>query len=350
MAIVVRVLKARHGDCILVSHEGPGGVFNLLIDGGTSTTFRHGPRQRYAGALCNSLDELKAKGQRIDLAILTHIDDDHINGLIKAFEKPGYLGDMVKSIWFNSSRLITRHFDVPEIPENNIELLDDDPQTTVKQGKDLEELLDKMGCSRVPIIMEGQTHQAGPFTLKVLSPGRKQLEKLLHVWPPEVDAGKTSAHETDYHLTLQDIWSDDKFQSDTSVYNGSSIAFILEADDRRMLFLGDAHDGVVCESLRASGYSETNKIQLDLVKLSHHGSQYNTSSDLLGLLYSPIYIVSTDGSRHGLPNKRTVARIIKSTQGKVYFNYHHVVAPLLLAHEIEEYSSRLEVLEDEIRY
>lgn len=60
--------------------------------------------------------------------------------------------------------------------------------------------------------------------------------------------------------------------------------------------------------------------------------------------------MSTDGSKHGLPNKRTIARIIKSTQGNIYFNYDHVVAPLLLVHEIEEYSSRLEVLDDEIRF
>lgn len=350
MTIIVRVLKARHGDCILVSHEGEERVFNILIDGGTSTTFRHGTRQRYAGALCSTLDDLKAKGQRIDLAILTHIDDDHINGLIKAFEKPGYLGDMVKSIWFNSSRLITRYFEVPEIPQNNIELLDDDPQTSVKQGKDLEALLDEVGCVRAPLIMAGQTHKAGPFTLRVLSPGREQLEKLLHVWPCDVEPGQTSAHETDYHLTLQEIWSSDKFQSDTSVYNGSSVAFTLEAEGRRMLFLGDAHDKVVFDSLRACGYSETNKLRLDLVKLSHHGSQYNTSNDFLGLLDSPTYIVSTDGARHGLPNKRAVARVIKSTQGTVYFNYDHVIAPLLLNHEIEEYSSRLKVLDDEIRY
>lgn len=350
MTIIVRVLKARHGDCILISHEGEGGVFNLLVDGGTSSTFRHGSRQRYAGALCSTLDGLRANGQCIDLAILTHIDDDHINGLIRAFEKPGYLGDMVKSIWFNSSRLITRHFDVPEIPENNIELLDDDPHTSVKQGRELETLLDEVGCVRAPLVMAGQTHRVGPFTLKVLSPGREELEKLLHVWPCELDSGTTSTHDTDYHLTLQDIWSNDRFQGDTSVYNASSIAFTLEAEGRRMLFLGDAHDNVVCDSLRACGYSETNKIRLDLVKLSHHGSQYNTSSDFLNMLDSPAYIVSTDGTRHGLPNKRTVARVIKSTQATVYFNYDHVVSPLLLNCEVGEYSYRLKVLDDEIRY
>ncbi|MCD9114886.1 MBL fold metallo-hydrolase [Pseudomonas alliivorans] len=350
MAIVIRVLKANHGDCILVTHEGPSGVFNLLIDGGTSSTFRYGPRQRYKGALCETLDELKDKGQSVDLVILTHIDDDHIHGLIKAFEKPGYLAQMVKSIWFNSSRLITRHFNVPEIPGNNIELDGDSPETSVKQGKDLEELLDEIGCARAPLVMARQVYEVGPFKLKVLSPDRRQLEKLLHKWPADEDSGETSAHDNDYHLSLSDIWSDDKFESDSSIYNGSSIAFILEADGKSMLFLGDAHDEVVANNLRLSGCSEVNKLKLDLVKLSHHGSQYNTSSDFLSLLDSPVYIISTDGSKHGLPNKRTIARIIKSTNSKVIFNYGHVIAPLLLAHEVEGYSSRLEVLGDEIRF
>lgn len=350
MGIIVRILKANHGDCILVSHEGASSVFNILIDGGPSTTFRHGTRQRYSGALCNALDDLKEKGQHIDLAILTHIDDDHINGLIKAFERPGYLGKLVKSIWFNSSRLITRHFNVTEILENNILLADDSPQTSVQQGKELEILLDEIGCERAPLVMAGQVYEVGPFTLKVLSPERKQLERLLHKWPTEVESAETSSHGNDYHLSLSEIWAEDKFESDSSIYNGSSIAFILEADGKKMLFLGDAHDQVVTENLKSLCYSESNKLKLELVKISHHGSQYNTSNEFLSLLDSPCYVISTNGSKHGLPNKRTIARIIKSTSGKVLFNYKDVIAPLLLAHEIEGYSSRLEVLDDDIRF
>lgn len=82
----------------------------------------------------------------MDLVILTHIDDDHINGLIKAFEDTEYLPQLVKAIWFNSSRLITHHFKVPEISENNILLADDSPLTSVQQEKILKNCLMKFSA------------------------------------------------------------------------------------------------------------------------------------------------------------------------------------------------------------
>ncbi|PKQ81782.1 MBL fold metallo-hydrolase [Aeromonas sobria] len=348
MSVCVRILQANHGDCILVSHEGPLGVFNLLIDGGNAPTFRYGPRGRYAGALCHALDELKEKGQHIDLAILTHIDDDHIDGLKKAFEKTGYLGDMTKSIWFNSSRLITCYFKTAEIPENNIYLSDDTAQTSIKQGKEFEALLEEIGCRRESVIIAGKTHEIGPFTFKILSPDEEKLNKLLHKWPTETDSGVTSAHENDYSLSLEDIWKDDFFVSDKSVYNGSSIAFILEADGKAMLFLGDSHEDIIIRNLRALGYSEDNKLNAELVKISHHGSQYNTSVNFLSLINSPRHIISTNGLKHGLPNKRTIARILASSHGNIYFNYKSVIDNLLLPTEIDTYSSRFEAIEGEI--
>ena len=183
MSIKVRVLQANHGDCILVSHEGQDGVFNLLIDGGNSATFKRGAPARHKGALCALLDELKEKGQCIDLAILTHIDDDHIGGFLKAFKAPGYLSEMVKSIWFNSSRLITDYFNTPDIPENSVRLGIDSPDTSVQQGKSLEAVLDEVGCHRAPLIRAGQTIKSGPFTFEVLSPDENSLKKLLCIWP-----------------------------------------------------------------------------------------------------------------------------------------------------------------------
>ncbi|SEQ93590.1 Metal-dependent hydrolase, beta-lactamase superfamily II [Azotobacter beijerinckii] len=347
MGISVRILQANHGDCILVTHEAPDGVFNLLIDGGNAATFKYGSPPRNKGSLCIILDELKAKGQHIDLAILTHIDDDHIGGLLKAFKAPDYLSNMVKSIWFNSSRLITYHFNAPEIPENNVHLSSDSPETSVRQGRLFEALLDEIGCDRAPLVMAGQTIQNGPFTFTILSPDEEKLQKLLCVWPEEKSPAETSL-ATDYGLSFEEIWAKDSFETDTSIANGSSIAFILRANEKAMLFLGDAHDGVVVSTLRSLGYSAESKLSVDLVKVSHHGSEYNTSREFLELVESDRFIISSSGSIHGLPNKRAIARILAESEATIFFNYKKVIGQILLDHEQDVYSKRLVELAGEI--
>lgn len=348
MSITVRVLQANHGDSILVTHESTNGVFNVLIDGGDGATFKYGPRARYSGALCRTLDDLKVKKQNIDLAVLTHIDDDHIAGLIRAFEAPDYLREMVRSVWFNSSRLITDHFNVDAIPANDIYLNSDTPETTVTQGKELEALLNEIGCERASVIMAGQSHVKGPFIFTILSPDKASLEKLLHKWPSEIESGETSAHANDYALSLDEIWANDTFKCDGSPYNGSSIAFILESDGKRMLFLGDSHDEIVVRSLRELGFNEENRLEVELIKISHHGSERNTSVEFLSIVKAKRYVISTNGAKHGLPNKRTLARILASSEGIVCFNYSGVIPRMLLERELDEYASRLEVICGEI--
>ena len=343
MSIRVRVLQANHGDCILGTHEGPQGTFNLLSDGGNAGTFKYGPQDRMTGELCKLLDDLKVREQHLDLVILTHIDDDHIGGLLKALKSPVH-GQLVKSVWFNSSRLITDHFSVPEIPANDIYLLGSSPTTSVRQGQKFEELLDELGVERGHIVMAGQKIVKGPFTFNILSPNETQLSKLLCIWPVEKSSPNTSTDMTDYSMSLEQLWGDDSFESDTSIANGSSIAFMLQADDQRMLFLGDAYDTCTAESLKQLGYNEQNKLHLSLVKISHHGSQYNTSSDFLSMISATHYVISTNGARHGLPNKRTIARILAAGDGKICFNYPNVAVSMLLPNELHQYAGRLDVV------
>jgi beta-lactamase superfamily II metal-dependent hydrolase len=351
MTIRVRLLRANHGDCILVSHESADGTFNLLIDGGNPATFRHGPRLRYDGELCVVLDEIKKMNQVIDLAILTHIDDDHIGGLIRAFETSGYLQDLVKAIWFNSSKYVTDYFSHDEIPENDVRLSDVSPDTSAQQGKALEDLLEDIGCERRAIVKAGQVISQGPFTFRILSPNESDLRKLLRVWPYDGEAPETTGKETDHSLSFDEIWADDEFKEDVSFTNGSSIAFIAEADGKSMLFLGDAHDKTVVESLKSLDFSSEKKLSVDLVKISHHGSQHNTSTEFLEMIEAKKFLISTDGSRHGLPDKRTIARILSySEEGLIYFNYSCVIESLLLPSEISSYSCRLHSLTEKIEY
>lgn len=347
MSIRVRLLKANHGDCILVSHTSENETFNLLIDGGNGETFKFGPRHRYDGELCLALDEIKSNGQFIDLAIITHIDDDHIGGMLRAFETPGYLCEMVKSIWFNSSKNITDYFSHSKIIENNVHINHESPETSAKQGKDLEIVLDEIGCERIPIVMSGQVIEKGPFKFTILSPNESNLKKLLRVWPYEDVPAETAGAENDHSLSFEEIWAEDKFKKDYSPPNGSSIAFIAEANGRSMLFLGDAHDQTVVEGLQSLGYSKDFKLNVNFVKISHHGSEHNTSEHFLEMISADKYIISTNGLRHGLPDKRTIARILASTEsGRICFNYSSVIENLLLPSEIDTYSQRLQFCEE----
>ena len=107
--------------------------------------------------------------------------------------------------------------------------------------------------------------------------------------------------------------------------NGSSIAFILSAEGKRILFLGDAHPSVVLKGLNAQGYDKDSPLHVEMLKLSHHGSNANTHTDLLDAVRTDNFFVSTNGELHGHPGKRTLARILaKNAKANIFFNYEEV--------------------------
>jgi beta-lactamase superfamily II metal-dependent hydrolase len=108
MSTSIQFLHASHGDCIFLRHEQEGKIFNLLIDGGPGETF--GQLNGYAKPLRLLLEELKANGEVIDLAVITHVDDDHIGGVLAAMSYDDYLPSqrlnklMIKKMKWQESR------------------------------------------------------------------------------------------------------------------------------------------------------------------------------------------------------------------------------------------------------
>jgi beta-lactamase superfamily II metal-dependent hydrolase len=77
----------------------------------------------------------------------------------------------------------------------------------------------------------------------------------------------------------------ERFKPDTTEANGSSIAFLAEYDGRSALFTGDAHAPVLETSIRTLLRNRgRDKLTVGAFKLPHHGSKYNVSPALLGLL------------------------------------------------------------------
>jgi beta-lactamase superfamily II metal-dependent hydrolase len=300
-----------------------------LVDGGLSRTYIHKKRPQILKKL---LEKIKEANQRIDLLVLSHVDEDHIAGLLAGFKLGELLEELTDKVWFNSGKLIFEHFNQTPDETNLVDLgsnltgTDVDNQTSIGQGVKFEVFITAKGIWDHELIVAGQVHELFGIKFTMLSPNEDKLRKLLVKWEREKPDSLTSSTDTDYDSSFAALLENDQFENDTSIHNGSSIAFIFEYEDKRLLLTGDAHDEVIVENVRKLGFNENNPLLLDYVKLSHHGSKYNTSPEFLSIINCQHFIISTNANRHGLPNKRTLARIVAQfPNANLLFNYPDII-------------------------
>jgi beta-lactamase superfamily II metal-dependent hydrolase len=323
----IKILKAFNGDSIWLSFsDQKNSPRNVLIDGGVGETYltsKNRKGKREFGELKKVLDSIRQKHQKIDLLILTHIDDDHIGGILKWFQYDSEAFDLINKVWFNSGGLISETFKLEE--NRDLELYFDEDlseKTSIPQGKSFAEYIHEHKIWHRQIIRQGDPFKELGLDFKILSPDNQKLEKLLKEWKKKDPDLKTASKEDDYHLSIREHLDNDNYEEDKAIPNGSSIAFILEWNKLNFLFLGDAHPSVLIAGLQALGFSRTNNIKCELVKLSHHGSAGNTSPELLEYIECNNYIVSTNGNSHQHPHKQMLARLINENKDcTIWFNY-----------------------------
>ena len=67
---------------------------------------------------------------------------------------------------------------------------------------------------------------------------------------------------------------------------------------------------------------EEERRKISVLKLPHHGSRKNLSSDLLKLLECRTFLVSSNGKRFSHPNQESIARAIhRGGKPHIVFNY-----------------------------
>src|SRR5262245_51090046 len=90
----IELLPARHGDCLWIEYGKGRTVHRVLIDGGPVSTYPF---------LCQRIDKMPAGDRTFELIVLTHVDADHVEGLVRLFaDKP--LQFNVREVWFNGWR------------------------------------------------------------------------------------------------------------------------------------------------------------------------------------------------------------------------------------------------------
>jgi len=318
MGIRFEFLEAGNGDCILIStDEGT----NILIDGGIARTY-----DRELKPLLKR--EIRDRGLYLDLVVLTHYDDDHIAGLLKLLEYEtkelkNKKSTIIKEFWFNS-------FDEALVSPINYSN-NTSAKQQIKFDDYIKELLpyisykSKLSIDEVQDLFIGNNQE---LKITLLSPNNKKLENLFSKYKKDTKNYQTSATSNDYNISIEEL-AQKKFRKDTSLTNGASIAFILEYKNNKFLFLGDAHIDLVVDRLKELGYNNNNRLNLEFVKLSHHGSSKNLNSDFLDLIECDKFIVLTNGSKHNHPNKEALSRVLthykrdKDKNIEFIYNYEH---------------------------
>jgi beta-lactamase superfamily II metal-dependent hydrolase len=313
-----------------------------LIDGGISKTY-----QRH---LKPEIEKLIAKGQGVDLLIVTHIDDDHIGGIKEMYQETNLNRSFIKKVWFNSGNLLSDFFQESRKKEREVGIIPDNQVImSIPQGITLENALIKEGNWVQNLIKVSQCQECIVGSkITILSPTEKQLKKLHQSWEIEVDKRiqMSALDHDDFIFPISELVNR-TFNEDTKMPNGSSIAFLLEVEGKRVLMLGDAFPSVVAKSLKDLGFHEDNKLKIDIVKVSHHASKGNTSPELLSLIECDKFVISTDGSKHGLPDKLAIARIIANNPNcKIYFNYEEITQSMFLPEDKEQYKFECQFLSE----
>lgn len=326
----VEMLAAQQGDAVWIEYGTRTSVHRVLMDAGTPAS---------AAAIRDRIARLPESQRRFDLLVVTHIDTDHIGGVLKllAERPPGLTFD---DVWFNGWEHIKR------AGGSRLGPID---------GEIMSTFLTKLGWpwnagfdgGPVMVPREGpppQKRLRGGLRLTVLSPFERQLSRLRTSWRSVVQAAGLDPHDPERWARLLekiarkglrssllgarldvDALARSVFQSDTAVANGSTIALLAEFEGKSCLISGDAFAPVLVEGigrlLHARGQS---RLSVDAFKVPHHGSRFNVSNDLLKSVVSPEYLFSTSGAIFGHPDDEAIGRVLataaRSTR-TLHFNY-----------------------------
>jgi hypothetical protein len=309
------VLRAEHGDCLVLHH----GDDLVLIDGG--------PAGVYTATLKPYLQALMAARPRplfVQTVLVSHIDDDHIVGLTDMFgealdRKENALGPpewRAGELWLNAFGALTGASpaagagDAKGAALGELVATAPGPESTaiatsVKNGIALHRDAIDLGIARNVSFGGGLVQRGGAkatvpiapgLTFTVLSPDKQELDKLRATWED------WEAHHP-VHVAAN---------LDRSVYNLSSIVVLARAEGKTLLLTGDARSDDVLAGLEHEGLLKAGEpLMVDLLKIPHHGSSRNVNPAFFASIHARNYVISANG-RDGNPEDKILALLCDS--------------------------------------
>lgn len=310
-------LPAREGDALWIKWGDEASPFQMIIDMGTEAI---GKKIR------SSLEQLPEDQRKLELLVISHIDRDHIGGVLTCLAEADPLpGLEIEDVWFNGFTHLSGGSVAPA--PGNLESMG------AAQGERLSQWLRTQNWNKAfagsAVVREGQPSTislADDLKVTILGPTPERLAELEPTWVEEVHKAieRGSLDNDEVSPGLEAFGTDDppelEFDDslellavshnkrDPSEANGSSIALLLEYQGRKLLLSGDAFAEDIAEAI--AEISPDEKLALDVFKLPHHGSRNNVHKEIIENVDCERWLISTDGNRFKHPDAEAIARII----------------------------------------
>ncbi|HET7444970.1 MAG TPA: hypothetical protein VFJ57_09965 [Solirubrobacterales bacterium] len=309
MFFSLEALHAKHGDSLLLRFGDGGKPRLIVIDGGPSGVYKAALRPRL-----EQLQEAAGETLPIEILMVSHIDSDHINGvlefsreLLKDPERQSKY--RVRTLWANSfddevkavndaapASIVPAGLEAREASVAESRTLRDNAR-----GLDWPEHKGFDGLVMAPDD-KGVKVDLDPLKLTVIGPRQVDLDALQNEWVKEI--AKLKKEGKIKPASVEKL--------DKSPPNLSSIVCVAELGGKRMLLTGDAQGPKVLEGLEAAGFLKPGEaMDVDLLKLPHHGSSYNNTLGFLERVRAPHIVISADGKDDN-PDLPTLERLSKA--------------------------------------
>lgn len=350
----LEALQAAHGDSLIL-HYGPLAKPRFIVVDG-------GPKGIFKASLSPRLKEIHANRGggvlEIRLMMVSHIDDDHITGILDFTRMLRDLTDRkvplpfdVLTLWHNSFDDIAGKVNASVGAElTAAQLLGSaKPKTadgaaiiaSVTQGRQLRLDADALGLnmnSGFDDLLQFSTpvkrlNMGAELTFTVLGPRQAELDALNEKWDREVKAllakKRKKAGGGGAQLSAAELRALAAEFVDDSIHNLSSVVVLAEFDGKRILLTGDARGDFILKSLREAKLLKNGKIAVDIFKVPHHGSVRNAAAELFDVIVADHYVFSANG-RFGNPDPPTFDLIFNARpKGKYHLWLTNEVAPAL---------------------
>jgi hypothetical protein len=335
MAFTFEALPAHKGDSLLLRFGTAAAPLLAVIDGGPSNTFGPSLRPRLL-ALKKERGLDDTQSLPINWLMVSHIDDDHIKGVLELTKELTEAQDdgdtaefRVQTVWHNSfddllkttpdelKASITAAFGAASTTDLAVDLF---PRlsldaakvlASVPQGRQLRDDIKKLNIplngpfagglvllkpKAEPKIRIGPAG-AGGIGVRVIGPLKPQLEALQKAHDKFLKSKKKKKSDAEAALAAF---------TDSSVPNLSSIVVEVTTGKSKLLLTGDARGDFVLEGLKSCkllGAGEPYVV--DLLKVPHHGSDRNMTREFFEQVHATHYVFSGDGE-HGNPERATM--------------------------------------------